>query len=272
MKISVMCGGFRLGREGGVKKAREIGASGVQMYAGDLGLDFTKPICAPCVRGVKEFVKAEGIEISAVCVELGGFACDAELIPERVEKTKRMIDVAELLEIKTVTAHIGKVPEDKTDAKYIQIKAAMTEIGTYCADRGMVFAIETGPEKAYILRAFLEDVGSAGLGINFDPANLVMCSDDDPVAAVSILAPWIKHCHAKDGICLTREVHKPWPDVKEGAKWIEVPLGMGEVDFPAWVKALKANGYDGYLAIEREVGPDPAKDIKTALDFLVTII
>ena len=53
-----------------------------------------------------------------------------------------------------------------------------------------------------------------------------------------------------------------------GRAFQEVPLGTGQVDFPAYLKALEDIGYTGFLTIERECGEDPAKDIKTAYTFL----
>ena len=83
-----------------------------------------------------------------------------------------------------------------------------------------------------------------------------MVAGDDPVQAVSVLKDYIVHTHAKDGI------------KKPDGSWQEVPLGKGGVDWPNYLKALKDIGYDGYLTIEREVGEDPAADIKLAVDFL----
>ena len=272
MKISVMSGGFRLGYEDGVRKAREIGADGIQMYAVETGLDFShEPL--PCIaRAVRGFADDVGLVISAVCVDIGGFACSADQLPDRLLRTKNMLKFTNMMGIPNVTSHIGKVPEDKSDPIYAQLVDALKQVGEYCAEYDIWYCIETGPEKAVVLKSFLEDVAMPKIGVNLDPANLVMCSDDDPVAAVHTLGKYIHHTHAKDGICLTRAVHKPWPSAPAGRPWIEVPLGSGEVDFPAWIRALREEGFDGYLAIEREAGEDPAKDIKTALDFLRTQI
>ena len=48
----------------------------------------------------------------------------------------------------------------------------------------------------------------------------------------------------------------------------EVPLGEGEVDWDAYLGALREVGFDGFLTIERECGADPTADIKTAVAFL----
>ncbi|MGI6336613.1 MAG: sugar phosphate isomerase/epimerase family protein [Eubacteriales bacterium] len=272
MKISVMTASFREGFEGGVRRAAQMGADGIQMYASESGLDFTRTPIQPCADGILKFVTDAGLEISAVCVDIGGFACDAAEVPERIKRTKNMLLFTKMMGVKNVTSHIGKIPDCKHDPIYVQLKAALTEIGDFCVEHGLCYNIETGPEKAIVLKEFLEDVASPGLGVNLDPANFVMCSDQDPVEAVHMLGKYIHHTHAKDGICLWREVHKEWPNVPEGRKWIEVPLGSGEVDFPAWIKALREEGYDGFLAIEREAGDDPYRDIKIAFDFLKTLI
>ena len=50
--------------------------------------------------------------------------------------------------------------------------------------------------------------------------------------------------------------------------FIELPLGEGDVPFPAYLSALKGIGYNGYLTIEREVGENPKADIMTAAQYL----
>ena len=48
----------------------------------------------------------------------------------------------------------------------------------------------------------------------------------------------------------------------------EVPLGEGQVDWDAYIAALKEIGYDGFLTIERECGDNPENDITLAASFL----
>ena len=82
----------------------------------------------------------------------------------------------------------------------------------------MRFAIETGPEKAIVLKEFLDSLGCKGMGVNLDPANFVMVTDQDPVEAVYILKDYIVHTHAKDGVMLKKTkpfMGKPAPFVME---------------------------------------------------------
>lgn len=139
------------------------------------------------------------------------------------------------------------------------------------------FAIETGPEIAVTLKGFLDSLGSKGVAVNFDPANFVMVTGDDPVQAVYTLRDYIVHTHAKDG----RRLRVSNPEViygiiedviQEGRDFIELPLGDGDVDFPNYLKALDEVGYRGYLTVERETGDNPEADIRRAVEFLKRLI
>ena len=79
------------------------------------------------------------------------------------------------------------------------MQEACFELSRYADDIGAHFAIETGPEKSATLKKFLDSLGSTGVGVNLDPANLVMVTGDDPAGAVHNLKDYIVHTHAKDG-------------------------------------------------------------------------
>ena len=139
------------------------------------------------------------------------------------------------------------------------------------------FAIETGPETSLTLKGFLDSLGSNGVAVNLDPANLVMVTGDDPVQAVYNLKDYIVHTHAKDGIKLKESdpevIYGIIEDViQEGSYFEEVPLGRGGVPFKEYLKALDDIGYKGYLTIEREVGENPTADIALAVDYLKELI
>lgn len=116
-------------------------------------------------------------------------------------------------------------------------------------------AVETGPEEAWLLRDFIELIGSERLRVNYDPANLLM-KGFDHVQGVYDLAPYIVHTHAKDAL----------RDPGEGRP--QVPLGEGDVDIPRWLGQLREIGYDGWLCIERESGQDKLGDAARGLALL----
>lgn len=272
LPIGVLLDSFRLETEQAVKKAAEIGAKGLQMYA-TRGQYAPENLTAADRRELLDMVKSHGLVFSALCGDLGMGFFHPEKNPELIEKSKRILDLAKDLETNVVTTHIGVVPEDPAHPRYGIMQEACGELCRYADSLDAHFAIETGPETSATLKTFLDSLGSHGVAVNLDPANLVMVTGDDPVQAVYNLKDYIVHTHAKDGVKLLdkdpeiiyRVVEE---EIQTGAAFREVPLGEGSVPFPEYLKALEDIGYRGFLTIEREVGDDPAADIALAADFL----
>ena len=276
--IGVMLDSFKVDTATALDKAVSVGASGLQVYAtyGELAPENMTP------QKRRDFLKAvrdHGLTISALCGDLGHGFGDEELNPGLIEKSKRILDLAKDLETNVVTTHIGVVPKDPEHPRFKIMQAACRELAAYADSLDAHFAIETGPEEAATLKAFLDSLHSTGVAVNMDPANFVMVTGDDPVQAVYTLKDYIVHTHAKDGRRLfykdpeivygiKKEIKNIDDTIVESASYIEVPLGEGDVDFTNYLKALNDIGYKGYLTIEREVGDDPEADIRKAVQFL----
>lgn len=277
MKIGVITDCFKKSLVEGIELARSLGIDGVQIYA--TSGEFSPSILTvDGKRRIKGLLCDNGLEISALCGDTGGYGFErAEDNAERVELTKRIVDLAAEFGAKAVTTHIGVIPADKTHARYSAMLDALAECGLYAKKSGVTLAIETGPEKAATLLQFLKDT-DGGVGVNLDPANFTMVTAQDPVEAVHMLKDYIVHTHAKDGVKLSddltpEEVYHAFAvggvdalNACTGFK--ELPLGEGKVDWQAYLAALKSIGYDGYLTIERETGEDPVGDVCRAVDFL----
>ena len=209
-KIGIITESFRKPVREALRLAKELGADGVQMYA--VKGDVSPEISAAQRKDLVTFIRALDIEISALCGDIGGHVFSAENDnPAKIDRSKRIVDLAVDLGTNIVTTHIGVIPTDKKAERYAVLRDACSELAKYAASKGVTFAIETGPETAAVLAAFLDDIGSKGIGANLDPANLVMVTGDDPVKAVSTLRKYIVHTHAKDGVklaaCDTEEVY-----------------------------------------------------------------
>ena len=277
LKIGVMVESFRLPLRDGIKKAAEIGADGIQVHAVRGETDPEK-MKGEARREFKEFVASEGLKISALCGDLGGHGFERASDNEwKVEKSKKIMDMAVELGTDVVTTHVGCIPADAADDRYGNIKAACEELASYGDEVGAAFAIETGPETVDRLKSFLDGLSARGVRVNYDPANLVMVTGDDPVAGARKLGDYIVHTHAKDGVKKSEvepETLYGWfadggtEDVRLSDYFLEMPLGEGNVDFPAYVRALREVGYDGFFTIEREVGGNPEVDIRKAMAFL----
>lgn len=270
--IGVMLESFRLPIDQALFRAAKLGVQGIQVYAttGELSPDKLNPAQrAEFLRKVKD----QGLVISALCGDLGHGFGDAQKNKDLVERSKRILDLSLEWECGIVTTHIGVVPAEKTHPRYAIMQDACGALAQYADSLGAKFAVETGPETAATLKGFLNSLGSRGVSVNLDPANLVMVTGDDPVAAVHTLKDYIVHTHAKDGKRLYyREPEKVYGIVYEESltspSFIELPLGQGGVDFSAYLDALRQIGFTGFLTIEREVGEQPEADIGQAVSFL----
>lgn len=281
MKIGVMVESFRLGLEGGLEAAAGLKVDGIQMYAvrGQTHPDNMNSAARAALRRRLESLR---LEMAAVCGDFGGHGFTSEEgNTKRIEDSKKVMELALDLGCNVVTTHIGVVPADKSHPRYKVMAGACEQLARFGERAGACFAIETGPEPAGVLRAMLDDIAvPKGIGVNFDPANLVMVVGEDIPTAVGTLAPYIVHTHAKDGKNLkpvdAEKLYRSFAErgiagFSAGDYIKEVPLGEGGVNFSTYIAALRKAGYDGYLTIEREVGADPGKDIEQAVKFLRTL-
>ncbi len=275
--IGIIADWLKLPFEESLKACAEMGADGVQLYAvsGEMA---PENLTSAQIAEKKALLSRYGLTVSALCGDLGGHGfARKEENPQKIEKSKRIVDLALALGSRVVTTHIGVVPEDDTCDTYKVLQEACNDLAEYAHQNGAFFAIETGPEPAARLKKFLDGLDSKGVAVNLDPANLVMVTDDDPVEAVYTLKDYIVHTHAKDGIMIQKTDPKRIydffadngiEDLRLGDYFKEMPLGQGRVDFDAYLNALREIGYHGFLTIEREIQTDPRADIQLAIDFL----
>ena len=277
MKLGVISDCFKRPMAESIALAGALGLEGIQMYA--VGGDICPDALLTNEKKLaeyKELLKKHGLTVSALCGDLGGHGFERKAEnPERIEKTKRIVDLAVAFDTRVVTTHIGVIPEDETSEKYQTMLAALKECGAYAASKGVTLAIETGPETAPVLYGFVCKAGE-GVGINLDPANFVMVTGQDPAEAVRLCKGKIVHTHLKDGKMLKKsdplEIYNHFADggieaLNVADYFIETPVGEGDVDFKAYIAALKEICYDGFLTIERETGADPSADIAKAADY-----
>ena len=276
--IGVIIDSFRLPIPQAVKKAAEVGAKGLQVYS-TYGEMAPENLSASARSEFRKLVADNGLVISALCGDLGGGGfVHPEQNAERVEKSKRILDLAKDLGTDVVTTHIGVVPGDANHDRYKIMQEACALLAEYADSLGAHFAVETGPETSLTLKGFLDSLGSKGVGVNLDPANLVMVTGDNPAGAVFNLKDYIVHTHAKDGVqhfyVEPEMVYGlvPRSGLPDGDSFTEVPLGEGSVPWKDYLKALDDIGYKGFLTIEREVGDKPEADIRKAVGFLKELI
>jgi len=157
MHIGTIVESLKLPLFDGLKKAAELGAEGVQIYAvarkGHNLLEFS----SKQLNELKNCCKDNNLQIAAICGDLGGYGFrQINGNGKRVNLSKQIIDIGLELETNIMTTHIGVVPEDISDPMYSIMAEKLHEVGEHAASSGAYLAIETGPESLQALKDFIE--------------------------------------------------------------------------------------------------------------------
>lgn len=252
--------------------AKELGIPTVQVHAPHAD---TRNAAA----AEKFLAQCRDAGITVTCV-FGGFdgesyadiettAKTVGLVPEatraaRVKEMKEISDFTKVLGCNTVGMHIGFVPTDRSSANYKELLEVTRDLLDHVAKNGQNLHLETGQETAEHLLEFIADVNRPNLYINFDPANMILYGNGNPIEALKKVGKYVRSVHCKDAKWAAEGVR--------GQEWgSEVALGEGDVGMENYLKTLKELGYQGPLTIEREIAHDrerQRKDIGTAVALL----
>jgi sugar phosphate isomerase/epimerase len=253
------------------RKVRELGLASCQ-----LGCWRPLEIARELVEQHRDAAAAAGVTITAfwcgyrgpaVWNYIDGPATIGLVPPEyramRVDDLQRGAEMTAWLGVEDMATHVGFLPPDPKDANYLGAVEAIRAVAEYAGERGVTFNFETGQETPVVLLRCMQDVGLPNLGVNLDPANLLLYGNANPVDALDVFGQYVRGVHAKDGEYPTDRHH-----LGE-----EKPLGEGRVNFPVLVAKLKACGYTGALTIEREIsGPQQIADITHAIEVLTPLL
>jgi sugar phosphate isomerase/epimerase len=228
--------------------------------------------------GAKEFVgllRSTGIQAAAVVAVFSGESYadrdtvvltvgfrPVHLIKERLEYLRKCVDFANAIGVRIVTFHMGFLPEDPEETAYQAMLEAVTDIARYAAKKNVTISLETGQETGRQLAAFLDRITVVRVGVNFDPANLVIYGVDSPSQALKHVAARVTSVHVKDALL---------PDMP-GAMGREVRPGEGRAELKECFGILRASGFTGALIIENYVArglkTDPMDELRRAKTFL----
>ena len=197
----------------------------------------------------EDYSTLETIKKTGGIVPDANWAANRKIVTAGAKLTKE-------LGCKYMSTHAGFLDESDPVAlaKYVERVSWMRD---ECAKYGVTLILESGQETAEDLAKFMAKV--PGVGINFDPANMILYAKGEPMKAVRTLMPWIRQVHIKDA-CVTKV---------PGTWGTEVAWGSGEVGGKAFLAELALLGYKGNYVVEREAGNDRAGDIRAAIDGLV---
>ena len=227
-------------------------------------------------KATRDAASKAGVEITSIIAHFDGedyadiptVERTVGLVPEltrelRLVQLRHLAQFGRDLGVRQLQTHIGFVPENPNDPRYAPVVEMTRRICDELSATQGVFALETGQETAATLERFLSDVARPNLRLNFDPANMILYGNDEPLAALERLHSHIESVHAKDGT---------WP-TQPGQLGSETPLGEGDVNWPKFGARLLELGFRGTLTIEREIeGAQKWSDTASAKAWLENLV
>jgi sugar phosphate isomerase/epimerase len=187
----------------------------------------------------------------------GGIAPDATW-EQNWTNMRATVALAHELGLKLVTFHAGFLPHEEKDPNFAKMLRRLTETADVFKVAKIELGLETGQETAPVLVQLLQKLKRRNVGVNFDPANMILYDKGDPIVALRVLGPWIRQVHLKDA--RRTKVPGTWGE--------EVVAGTGEVNWQAFFATLRELKYKGDFVVEREAGTQRVVDIRTARELV----
>ena len=241
-----------------LQEAERLGVAGVQVEAaGNLA---PNALSQTGRREFRHLLRSHNLELTALGCPLRRGLDTAQDQQPRLEHVKQVMTLSFDLGPRIAIVQAGRIPEDAAESRALLLTEALQALGQHGDRTGTVLALETGLESGAALRRFLDRFDTAGLGVNLDPANLVI-HQLDPYASARALQGKIVHAQAKDARAAS---------ASRAAQ--EVPLGHGDLDWLALVSVFEEIEYRGWLVVEREGGTQRAQDVSAGVAFLRRVL
>ena len=188
------------------------------------------------------------------------------------------VDIAEILGCSVmrhdVCYSVGKTGTSRSFGLMLPIIAENTRAVTeYAATKGIKTCTENHgyvAQDSYRVEQLFNAVAHDNYGLLVDIGNFV-CADEDNVTAVSRVAPYAIHVHAKDMHKSSTPVHG-FGQTRACNYFKGAIVGEGDCNVEKCLKILKKAGYDGYCSIEFEGSQDCIEGISRGFENLKAML
>lgn len=217
----------------------------------------------PVLSGMMEMVGEDYTTPQAIA-RTGGVRPD-ETWPANLEHAREVAAFAARHQVRLVTFHAGFIPpggRDDGESGAIAVRQRMIErlhtIADVFSDHGVEIGLETGQESAAALAELLDELDAPNVGVNFDPANMILYGSGDALEAMERLLPRICQYHVKDALVPSAA----------GSWGTEVPIGLGAVDWSRFFTIANRDPRQLDAIIEREAGDDRMADVRLGCEIV----
>jgi sugar phosphate isomerase/epimerase len=253
LKIGLRLASLQLPFQKGLLTAARLGVQGVEIEArNELSAE---NLSRSGVRQIRKMLDDANVRVSAVAFPTRHGYEVQNLLDRRVEATKRTMQLAWDLGCNVVVNRIGHLPASDAPG-WQSFLNVLDDIGRHGQRVGVMFCATTGTESGAELLRVLQALPEGSLGIDFDPAALLM-NGYTPCDEISPFGRYIMHFRGNDA---TRDIARRTGEL--------TPLGMGSCEIPLLLAMLEQFEYRGYITLEHAPGTSGFEGLLQAKQFL----
>jgi sugar phosphate isomerase/epimerase len=258
MRIGIRLESLGLSLRAGLPEIAKLGVKGVQIdAAGDLS---PERLTDTGRRELRNLLKTYDLSLTALNCPLRRGIDAAENQDARLEHIRNVLNLAFELGPRLVIVQCPRIPEEADSQRAKLFREALLDLGRHGDRCGSSLALEIGFDSGEKVRDYLNGFDFGSLGVNYDPANLLL-HGHDPLKSLVPLKGKVLHVHARDARINS---------VSQAAA--EVPLGAGDIDWLSFAGMLTAIEYRGWVVLERETGTDRLADVAAGVKLLRRLV
>ena len=198
------------------------------------------------VADIQRILEKNELKVSAIASSF--FKCSIESKQEHLEILKRSISLAKRFGTQLVRGFTFW-KSDKQESYWGKLIESYREPAQIAEDEGIIIAVENEESTMVAtgekLAQFIDEVRSPAVRALWDVSNGLYYNEEIPFPdGYRFLRGKIVHVHVKDIV---------YDSEKKGGE--PVPLGKGMVDLEGQLRALKEDGYAGFVSLETHTRP-----------------
>jgi sugar phosphate isomerase/epimerase len=192
---------------------------------------------------VRETLSVYGLKVSSIGSPIGKISIDDEF-PPHLERMRHAVEVAKTLEAPYIRIFSFFIPEGTDpDSRRDEVLSRIEDLADVAADSDVILVHENEKDiYGDIPRRCLDivtSVSSPKLRLAWDPANFVQVGVRPFTEGYEMLRPHVSYIQIKDALLANGTV---------------VVAGAGDGEVRETVRALQADGFDGFFSLEPHLG------------------
>ena len=257
LRIGVQLRSLQLPFKKALLTAAQMGAKGVEIDArNDLPQG---ELTDSAIRQIRKMLDDLDLRVSAIAFPTRRGYNVREQLDERVEATKKAMELAYKFGTDVVINSVGRIPTEKEGADWDLLVQVLDDLGRVGMRVGAILAADTGAEDSTVLKSLVDALPQGALNVNLNPGQILI-NGFSALEAAQVLGQNISSVHATDGV----------RDLGRG-RGVETPLGSGSSDFPAIVATLQQFAFRGFCTVAPR-GATDLETIRNGVEFLDNIL